>query len=1360
MRMKTNVGYIFYLPYIVSKNSFCLILLMFLSASYGLFGQATVSIGATQPIANEAGLVDGEFTIRVNGAGAFANPFEVFLSVDPGSTADAGTDYDTLPIAVTVPLGVLGNGQIVVPLSVINDALVEVNEVVRWVIDPSLNYNISPTDGFADIEILNDDVGLLSVIPLIPEGDEEGADIAQFRITASNPNATGTTVTIDFVISGVAIDGTDYTRAGLFTLPSNGATVARNITITPIDDVLTEGTETVTLTLTGTDNALFTIDSPDEATVTILDNDYTATITATDASAGENDPTNPTASFTVDLGNVNNTGAPIVVNFIRTGSTASHGTDYDVIGLSVDVPPGAQTADVMITPINDAIVESPESVTLVLQPGTGYSLGAATTATVTIDDDETVGVNISPISENTTEAGGTATFTVTLDSQPTANVTIPLSSSNTAEGTVSGSVVKTPANWNLNTPVVTVTGVDDTIVDGNVTYTIITGNVFSPDANYDALTAANVADVTVINVDNDQAILTIGDVAENENSASGNLAFTVTLDIQVNGGFTVGYSFSGGTAIGGTDFTGTPGTLTFVGTAGEVRTIVVPLIDDQLLEPTEDFTVQLGTPSNAAVTLAGGGTATGSINDDDNCAPAPILDTSVPTDFCDVIDISLNSYTSTPPPPGTRLVWSRSSNPFSVESRLQPDDVNNPPNDGSFFGFFLDDRGTPDVSDDCTSNVIEVELTLNTSPSITSVTGNERCGPGSIILRATASTSASINWYSLPVGGTPIATGPNFPTPVINATSSYYAEAVENGCVSERSEVVATIGIQTPVGIPSNASLCSIAINGPTGLDLDNRLSGEGTGVWTITTDPSNALAIGTGNTVDFTGLPDGNYVFTFTTTGSTAPCGELSVAVTIAVSDCETDVDGDGLLGGEEAVLGTHPNNPDTDGDGMDDGDEVGPDVANPLDEDGDGIIDALESNILDADNDGVNDQQDPANANPCIPDNSAGLCDTDGDGITDGDEIESGTDPLDACDPILTPDCDPDPIDLGLTKVVDNPDATIGDTVVFTVTATNLTAGRVRSIEIEEVLANGFEYVSHVTSNSNDSYDEVLGAWEISEIASFGTATLEITVNIVEGDDYTNTASLVASFPIDDNPTNDAATVSFGIDTPEGVDILVEKRAIPSTVLIGDDVIFEIKVTNASRSDAVGNIIITDVLDANFVFVSSETLVGTYDQTTGEWFIPELSLRQEAVLRITANAPNLGIFENTASLVSSSPRDSNDANDSETVSVAVIEKTEASPGFLYNQFSPNGDGANEVLRINLKDFNTGLFVSIRYSIVIFDRYGSQVFEAQNATSGDIWDGMWEGKEAPKGTYFYVLRYSIDNGEEVSDKGWIQLIR
>ena len=68
-----------------------------------------------------------------------------------------------------------------------------------------------------------------------------------------------------------------------------------------------------------------------------------------------------------------------------------------------------------------------------------------------------------------------------LTSAPTADVTINLSSSDPTEGTVPASVTFTAANFSV-AQTVTVTGVDDALVDGDVAYTIAT-TVTSGDAD-------------------------------------------------------------------------------------------------------------------------------------------------------------------------------------------------------------------------------------------------------------------------------------------------------------------------------------------------------------------------------------------------------------------------------------------------------------------------------------------------------------------------------------------------------------------------------------------------------------------------------------------------------------------------------------------------------------------------------------------------------------------------------------------------------------------------------------------------------------------------------------------------------------
>ncbi len=105
---------------------------------------------------------------------------------------------------------------------------------------------------------------------------------------------------------------------------------------------------------------------------------------------------------------------------------------------------------------------------------------------------------VSTISNNTTEGLATATFTVRLGSQPTADVTIPVQSSDTSEGTVDkSSLTFTNANWDTD-QIVTVTGVDDPLDDGDIYYTIRLGLTESTDENYNGL---DPVDIGISNID-------------------------------------------------------------------------------------------------------------------------------------------------------------------------------------------------------------------------------------------------------------------------------------------------------------------------------------------------------------------------------------------------------------------------------------------------------------------------------------------------------------------------------------------------------------------------------------------------------------------------------------------------------------------------------------------------------------------------------------------------------------------------------------------------------------------------------------------------------------------------------------------
>ncbi|MDQ7075642.1 MAG: hypothetical protein Q9O24_10940 [Gammaproteobacteria bacterium] len=146
-------------------------------------------------------------------------------------------------------------------------------------------------------------------------------------------------------------------------------------------------------------------------------------------------------------------------------------------------------------------------------------------------------------------------------------------------------------------------------------------------------------------------------------------------------------------------------------------------------------------------------------------------------------------------------------------------------------------------------------------------------------------------------------------------------------------------------------------------------------------------------------------YAQLFYTSGTAAvPVGVPLQQSVQALQFRPNDIDADGLLDSEELLLGTDLYNPDSDGDGVNDGIEVGLNYpATPaIDTDGDGAIDALESDRVDDDGDTLSNQQDSDNADPCVPNLSSLAClalnDDDGDGLRNGDEVALGTDPNNA--------------------------------------------------------------------------------------------------------------------------------------------------------------------------------------------------------------------------------------------------------------------------------------------------------------------------------------------------------------------------
>jgi gliding motility-associated-like protein len=84
-----------------------------------------------------------------------------------------------------------------------------------------------------------------------------------------------------------------------------------------------------------------------------------------------------------------------------------------------------------------------------------------------------------------------------------------------------------------------------------------------------------------------------------------------------------------------------------------------------------------------------------------------------------------------------------------------------------------------------------------------------------------------------------------------------------------------------------------------------------------------------------------------------------------------------------------------------------------------------------------------------------------------------------------------------------------------------------------------------------------------------------------------------------------------------------------------------------------------------------------------------------------------------------------------------------------VYNAFSPNGDGVNDTWEID------NIYLYPQCVVKVYNQWGNMVFYSDGYTNP--WDGTYNGKPLPSGTYYYVI--DLGNGD-VPYKGDVTIIR
>ena len=403
--------------------------------------------------------------------------------------------------------------------------------------------------------------------------------------------ASASQVTVNYTTyDNTAVAGTDYVaKSGTLTFAPGQTRLTVPVQVK--GDQLIEATEAVGLSLSGAVNA--TIDDS-QAYGYVFDDDVLPVVAISDTTVSEGDTGTADAAFEITLSEPTNVVASVVYTTNNNGASA--GSDYTAVSATAVFQPGETSQTIHVPVTGDTADENDEGFYVYLSSGSNAAVNSNYGYAVILDDDRnpTVKVADSAVFEGT-DATVAGEFTVSLSAPSVNTVTVNYSTSNgnavaPADYTpVNGTVTFAPGETEhaVLVPIVS-DAIDENLeylilyLGGAVNATIPDNDGFLHIYDDDTMPGISAAETSLLEPD----------------TGSADMLVTVTLGQPTANVVTVNYSTSNGTAVAGSDYTQTNGTLTF--NPGETsKDIAVPVLGDTIRENNEYFQVNLGGAANA-----------------------------------------------------------------------------------------------------------------------------------------------------------------------------------------------------------------------------------------------------------------------------------------------------------------------------------------------------------------------------------------------------------------------------------------------------------------------------------------------------------------------------------------------------------------------------------------------------------------------------------------------------------------------------------------------------------------------------------------------------------------------------------------
>jgi citrate lyase gamma subunit len=401
----------------------------------------------------------------------------------------------------------------------VNDDLADGDQAAVIRVDPAVSTdpNYSNRDG-DDVGVTNldDEAISIRVSPVAIDVNESGTS-ATVNISANAEPTSAITIPVR------SSDATEFSlNVNTITItPSNWQT-PQALVVTGLDDTLLDGLQigSILTDAAQSSDTRFNGVNPADVVARNADNELPGIIvepvSITTSERGQ------AQSFVVRLNALPTSDVNIALGAVDA-------SEWEVLDLQVvlNASNWQQGRTVTVTPVNDNDVDGDQTGVLVLQAATSTDLrfngiDPSDVALTNLDDDGAQ-ILVDPINGLVVnESGSTVTFNVRLTLAPTAAVTVALLSGDGTELSVAPAQLSFAAG-STAPQTVTVTGVDDTELDGNIVAQIITQAATSVDKRYNGINPAN---VIVTNLDNESAqvfVTPLGSVNTSEDATTANI---------------------------------------------------------------------------------------------------------------------------------------------------------------------------------------------------------------------------------------------------------------------------------------------------------------------------------------------------------------------------------------------------------------------------------------------------------------------------------------------------------------------------------------------------------------------------------------------------------------------------------------------------------------------------------------------------------------------------------------------------------------------------------------------------------------------------------------------------------------------